>query len=78
MRALAEASVEAQLLVGVTPKKRLWLQGLVLARELLPSRCFPCWHLFPFVMGRNKPEGLQPVITQSPVGKYNVKFAGAC
>lgn len=29
--------MEAQLLVGAMPEKRLWLQGLTLAKELLPA-----------------------------------------
>lgn len=37
VRALAEGSVEAQLLVRVTSKKKLWLQGLMLSKELLPT-----------------------------------------
>lgn len=40
--------MKAQLLVALTPEKRLCLQGLTLAKEMLPA--FPCWHLFWFII----------------------------
>lgn len=68
--------MEAHLLVGVIPEKRLWLQGLTLAKELLPT--FPCWHRFWFILGRNKLEGSQAIVKRAPVGRHSTKFAGAC
>lgn len=68
--------MEAQLLVGLASEKRLWLQGLTLAKEMLTP--FPCWHLFRFIMGRNEHKGSQAVVTRAPVGRHTTKFAGAC
>lgn len=68
--------MKAQLLVGLIPEKRLCLQGLTLAKEMLPA--FPCWHLFWFVTGRNEHKGSQAVVTQAPVGRHNTTFAGVC